>query len=96
MEHPEKLEVVRKLHFTAPTPSYKRLTNLPTVLFLLFRPVTCPKSPSDMLMTLRARGRKKKKNITFSDLIIDCLQHWDKNIIMDESRDGKCHGANVV
>lgn len=40
--------------------------------------------------------KKKKKNITFSDLIIDCLQHWDKNIIMDESRDGKCHGANVV
>lgn len=94
MEHPEKLEVVRKLHFTAPTP-LKRLTNLPTVLFLLFHPVTCPKSTSDMLMTLRARGRKKK-SITFSDLIIDCLEHWDKNIIMDESRDGKCHGANVV
>lgn len=50
---------------------------------------------SDILMTLRARG-EKKTNITFLDPIIDSLQHWDKYIIIDESRDGNFNGANVV
>lgn len=44
---------------------------------------------SYMLVTLGARGRKT--NITFSD-----LQHWDKCVIIDESRDGNFYGANVV